>query len=76
MTTARQQIEQEMVNELLARRNSLTAEKEQLQAAAQRLTEINGKLTVIKEELQAYGYVEDPSTGIAGDPFAAIRKQV
>jgi hypothetical protein len=57
-TRSRAFVDEEMIRELLARQNMLVRSKEQLQRATEEIADIDGKLAVITEELQAYGYVE------------------
>lgn len=60
-TRSRAFLDEEMIRELLARRNALTRAKEQLLRATEEIADIDGKLAVIAEELAAYGYVEPPA---------------
>lgn len=59
--SARASLDREMIQELLARRERAKIRKAELLNAAKELAQIEQTLTVIGEELQAYGYVEPGS---------------
>jgi hypothetical protein len=53
-------LNQHLIDTLLQRRSHLKGEQRQLKKAGVRLTEIDGELGVIGEELSARGYVDPP----------------